>query len=286
MGTDYLEQDVVATRDDQLVVLHDIHLDRVTDVANRFPQRVRDDGRFYVRDLTLAEIKTLKVHERTDEGGQPVYAGRHKDDGSVHRVNTFAEELSFIQKMNDSVGRIVGIYPEIKKPAWHQQEGVDITALFLQTLQDFDYTNYSDPVYVQCFDANELIRIRNNLQCDLKLVQLIGDNEWREATTDYDALRTERGLQEIAEVVDAIGPWVNYLCETDSRGRIVASGLVSMAHDVGLAVHPYTFRSDELPPGFDSFTELLRFAIDKLNVDGLFTDFPDKVIAACQNNLF
>ena len=69
MGADYLEQDVVATRDDELVVLHDIHLDRVTDVAERFPDRSRDDGRFYVRDFELAELRQVNVYERMKPDG-------------------------------------------------------------------------------------------------------------------------------------------------------------------------------------------------------------------------
>ena len=76
MGADFLEQDVVATRDDQLVVLHDIHLDRVTDVAAVYPDRARRDGRYYVRDFDLEEIRTLRVTERLDDEGRPVYPGR------------------------------------------------------------------------------------------------------------------------------------------------------------------------------------------------------------------
>ena len=78
--------------------------------------------------------------------------------------------------------------------------------------------------------------------------------------------------------VDGIGPWVNRLYRVRHRdGRIQESGLVSRAHAAGLAVHPYTFRQDDLPPGFESFRELLKFVIDELSVDGLFTDFPDLV---------
>jgi len=76
MGADFLEQDVVATRDDQLVVLHDIYLDRVTNVAERFPGRAREDGRYYARDFDLGEMRTLKVTERLDAGGLPVYPHR------------------------------------------------------------------------------------------------------------------------------------------------------------------------------------------------------------------
>ena len=275
MGADYLEQDVVATRDDELVVLHDIHLDRVTDVATLFAGRARSDGRYYVRDFTLNEIRQLSVHERVNADGSPVYPGRYKAREEIFRVHTFAEELAFIKDLQADEGRPVGIYPEIKRPAWHRDEGVDITPLFLGVLQEFDYESHSDPVYVQCFDDQELIRVRDTHNCELKLIQLIGENEWGESNTDYDQLRSNDGLKRLAERVDGIGPWINCLYHQHSDGRIEDSGLVARAHGEGLAVHPYTFRSDDLPPGFESFAELMRFTVDELSIDGLFTDFPD-----------
>ena len=279
MGADYLEQDVVATSDDELVVMHDIHLDRVTNVTTLFAGRERSDGRYYVRDFTLVEIKQLSVNERLKADGSPVYPGRSIPSDEVLRVQTFAEELDFIARLQSGDGRSVGIYPEIKRPAWHRQEGVEITPLFLDVLRIFGYDSHSDPVYVQCFDATELVHIREDHKCDLKLIQLIADNAWGEADTDYDSMRSRDGLSRLAETVDGVGPWINQLYDLGTDDLPLDSGLVSDAHDMGLAVHPFTFRGDDLPPGFQTFAELISYTVDELCIDGLFTDFPDLVLA-------
>ena len=177
MGADYLEQDIVATRDDRLVVLHDIHLDRVTDVANRFPDRARSDGRYYVRDFDLAEIETLKVHERTDKHGKPVFPGRFPSAGEEFRVHSLEKELELVAELSRKGAWPVGIYPEIKDPAWHREEGVDITLLVLETLARFGYEDHAAHAYLQCFDEREVRRIRHQLECKLKLVQLIGEDD-------------------------------------------------------------------------------------------------------------
>jgi len=128
MGADYIEQDVVLTRDDRAVVLHDIHMDTVTDVAKAFPDRKREDGRYYAIDFTLDEIKKLHVTERMDlETGKPVFPGRFPAGKSGFRVPTLEEEIELIQGLNKSTGKDVGIYPEIKSPAWHRSEGKDIS---------------------------------------------------------------------------------------------------------------------------------------------------------------
>ena len=278
MGADFLEQDVVATRDDQLVVLHDIYLDRVTDVAERFPGRAREDGRYYVRDFDLGEIRTLKVTERLDAGGLPVYPHRFPPGSGRFGVHTLAEELTFVSGLNRATGGTTGVYPEIKRPAWHREQGIDLAAAMLGVLAAHGYEGPDDRIFVQCFDADELLRLRGELGCRMRLVQLIGDNSWGEAATDYDLLCTEHGLAELARTVDAIGPWVNKLYVPGTGGDPPRStGLAERAHSAGLLVHPYTFRLDELAPGFATFEEMVRYFCTNLAVDGVFTDFPDRV---------
>ncbi len=278
MGADFLEQDVVATRDDELIVLHDIHLDRVTDVATRFPGRAREDGRYYARDFELAEIRTLEVTERLDERGNPVYPGRFPPHSSRFALHTLAEELALVNGLNRATGGSTGVYPEIKRPAWHRKQGIDLAAAMLKVLAAHGYERRDDPVYVQCFDADEILRLRDELGCRMRLVQLIGDNSWGEAATDYDSLCSEPGLAELARTADAIGPWVNKLYTPGARGDAPASsGLAERAHAAGLLVHPFTFRADDLAPGFAGFEAMLRYFCIDLGVDGLFTDFPDRV---------
>jgi len=277
MGADFLEQDVVATHDDQLVVIHDIYLERVTDVATRFPDRCRRDRRYYVRDFDLEELKALKVWERVNANGSAVYPGRFPPHSGHFHIHTLAEELALIRSLNEATGGTTGIYPEIKRPAWHREEGVDIAPLFLEVLDDFAYSDRDDNIYVQCFDADELERLRHELGCKMKLIQLIGENIWREAKTDYKALKTPAGLRQLAKTVDGIGPWTRQLYKLE-HGTPVSAGLAAAAQILGLAVHPYTFRADELPRGFATFEELVRFFVSDLAVDGLFTDFPDQAL--------
>lgn len=285
MGADYLEQDIVASRDDQLVVLHDIHVETVTDVAVRYPGRARDDGHFYARDFDLAELKSLNVHERRGQDGQrAVFPGRFPTTSGHFTIATLAEEIEMIQGLNRASGREVGIYPEIKSPAWHRDEGVDVSQLLLDTLREYGYSSREHCVFVQCFDAAEVTRLRHELDCQLKLVQLIAENSWGESDTDYDVLKSSQGLQRLARVADAIGPWLGQLyTAAEIDGQPVSSGLVSKAHAAGLAVHAYTFRADALLPGFETFAGMVEWFVESLSIDGLFTDFPDLVRQALVN---
>ena len=279
MGADYLEQDVVATADDELVVLHDIFLDRVTDVATAFEGRQRDDGRYYVRDFRLDELKQLRVWERFDADGKPVYPQRYPARTGEFRINTLAEELQFVAELNAGSQHVAGVYPEIKRPAWHRAHGVDIGSIMRDVLMQHGYKGRDDLIFVQCFDAAENWRLRKELDYPWRLIQLIADNAWNESATDYVALLTREGMAEIAGIVDGIGPWLPQLYtfrdESPESGDVIAD-----AHELGLEVHPYTYRRDDLPPGFDDFDELVRFSVEDLGVDGLFTDFPDLVAKA------
>ncbi len=277
MGADYLEQDIVATADGDLVVLHDIYLDTVTDVATVFPGRQREDGRYYVIDFTLAELRKLTLHERVDlQTGQTAYSRRFPAEGPAFRIATFAEEIKLVQGMNRSTGREVGLYVEIKRPAWHRQQGHDICRMVLGKLTAAGYTSAEDRVIVESFDADEVRRMRRELKTQLKLGQLIGMNQWQEAPCDFAAMQTRTGLEEIATYASAIGPWAPLLVtDYDTAQPPVASTLAQDAHACGLQVHPFTFRADDLPPWAATFEELLVFYFKQVRVDGLFTDFPD-----------
>ncbi|MEQ8205233.1 MAG: glycerophosphodiester phosphodiesterase [Woeseia sp.] len=283
MGADYLEQDVVVSRDDELIVLHDIHVDRVSNVAELFPDRARDDGRYYVRDFDLAELRTLSMWERfSDSAGQvAVFPERFPAHSGNFQIATLADELQMITGLNRATGGQVGIYPEVKNPAWHHQEGVDCASLLLRLLERYGYADSADPVFVQCFDAAELRRIREELGCRMKLIQLVADNEWGESTTDYAQLMTAAGLRQVAEYADGIGPWLRQLYTVPLiDGEPLSSGLVERAHAAGLKVHPYTFRADAIEPCFGDFSTMVSWFSGHLQVDGLFTDFPDRARAA------
>jgi glycerophosphoryl diester phosphodiesterase len=286
MGADYLEQDVVLSKDGVPMVLHDIQIDTVTDVAEVFPDRARADGRFYAIDFTLDELRALTAMERADEHGEQVFPDRFPRGASSFQIPTLVEEIELIQGLNLSTGREAGIYPEIKAPAWHRAEGQDISAIVLGVLADYGYADLDDPIFLQCFDWNETQRIRGELGWRGRLVQLLGDNEWHEAPdVDYNALRTREGLAAIAQVAQGIGPSMHHVVSgIDAGGRPLVTDLVANAHAVGLAVHPYTFRADALPDYADSLEEALRIFLVDAGVDGVFTDFPDRAVAFLRGN--
>lgn len=320
-GADYWETDVLATQDGELVVLHDLHLEGLSDVATRFPGRVRSDGHFYVIDFTLAELRTLNLTERIASdvpGGVASYPGRFPPGKSRFQIHTLAEEIELLQGLNKSFQREVGLYLELKAPWFHEDAGFDLCAAALQTLKQYGYTKRSDAMILETFDARALGRIRRALmpqmQMDLRLGQLIGYNAWgttceRDArgqwvTVDSDWMLTREGLEEIATYADGVGVAISLLFDQDSdavapthatteaagdgaghgTGQIPClapkpAAWVGQARELGLVTHAYTLRADALP-AFAAHVDVMHdWLLNVARVDGVFTDFPDLMVA-------
>ena len=288
MGAHYIEQDVVMTKDDHLIVLHDITLDRTTDVDEQYPNRARDDGRYYAIDFTLEEIRGLKASEGFRlENGEKVqgYSNRFPMGSSFFRVATLEEEIQLIQGMNKSTGNDIGIYPEIKQPEFHRNEGKDISTAVVNLLKQYGYASKQDKVFVQTFSFAELEVIKNDILpeagIDINLIQLIGSE------SSYPWMFEDDGMNTLAEFADGIGPEKGLvISRSSSRGNLEISPLVDRAHAAGLQVHPYTYRMDpgQVPSYAEDFEDLLRLHYFEADVDGLFTDFPDRAVRFLQAN--
>ncbi len=267
MHPDYLEQDLVLSKDDVPIVIHDIHLDDITDVDSKFPSRKRKDGHFYVIDFTYKELMELNVFERFDpKTKKVVFPDRFPYGKSHFKLHSFQDEIEMIQGLNKSTGNMIGIYPEIKNPKFHRKEGKDISKIVLQILTEYGYKIKADACILQCFDEPELKRIRTKLNSKLFLVQLVGR---RINDKDLDLFST---------YADGIGPSIRHLViEEDKDGNIVYSDLAKKAHARNLKVHVFTLRADQLGKA-PSFEKLIEIVFYGANVDGAFTDFPDKVI--------
>ena len=266
MNADYIEQDLVLSKDDVPIVIHDIYLGDVTNVAALYPDMSREDGRFYVIDFTFAQLMTLSVNERINhKTKKAVFPNRFPLQESSFKLHSLQQEIEVIQGLNKSTGKKIGIYPEIKNPSFHKEQGKDISKIVLQILIDYGYKEKSDACILQCFDAKELQRIRQELNSNLFLTQLL---EFPEGSEHFERY---------ASYADAIGPSIEQLLLA-GMGKTKGNTLVDKAHKLNLKVHAYTFREDE-HPNFDNFEALLQFGFYDINLDGGFTDFPDTVIS-------
>jgi len=281
LGADFIEQDVVLSKDSHPIVLHDIHLDQVTNVKDKFPNRSRGDGRWYAKDFELLELKQLTVHERTQlDGSGAIFPKRFPYGQGNFQIPTLQEEIDLIKGLNQSTGRNVGIYPEIKKPAWHMQEGVDISKVVLEILNTNDYNSPADNVFLQCFDSKELKRIKNKLNSSLPLIQLIGSNAWNESDDNYDLMLTRQGVKNISSYAVGVGPYLQLLYQTSVANNNIQPTIFSQfVRENNLLIHPYTFRVDAVPLAFKDFAEMVIWFSNVLNVDGIFTDFVDKTVS-------
>ncbi len=277
LGADFIEQDIVLSRDNHPIILHDIYLDQVTNVAEVYEDRKRSDGHWYARDFLLAELKQLRVHERgLEDNSGPIYPNRFPYKKGKFEIPTLQEEIDLIKGLNQSTGKNVGIYPEIKRPAWHRQEGADITQFVLQVLIKNNYRTEADNIYLQCFDSLELKRVKTKFNSALPLIQLIGKNSWRESADDYDKMVLEAGCKEIANYAVGIGPSLDLLYRTSSiNNNVIPTGLANYARKYDLKMHPFTFRKDSFPLVFESYAEMIAWFTTELKIDGFFTDFID-----------
>jgi glycerophosphoryl diester phosphodiesterase len=271
---DFLEQDVVATRDGVLIVCHDLYLERLTNVTEIFPDRRRDDGRYYVIDFDWPEIRALQRRSVPDNlADADANAGRClANDADDARLHTMAEELAFIDRLNAVSTHTAGVYTEIKHPAWHREHGFDLTGAVARALDDAGYRHADGSAYIQCFDAAELRRLKESDACPLPLVQLVGRSVERR-------LLTPAGLSEIASYAAAVAPNHRLLFDATSD-RPAITELARDARAAGLALHPYTFNNDTLPMCADDLAGFLALVIELVQPDAVFCDYPDIAVSA------
>jgi glycerophosphoryl diester phosphodiesterase len=300
MGADYIEPDLVTTKDHVLVARHEPNITDTTDVASHpeFASRkttktidgVTQTG-WFTDDFTLAELKTLRAKERLPDVRQrnTLYDGRYQ-------VPTFQEVIDLVKRLDRELHRDIGIYPETKHPTYFRAEGLPLEELLVQTLNRNGLNRRGAKVFVQSFEISNLKALIRVLR--VPLVQLLdspdikpGDVLAAGGTTTYGDLATAAGLKGVAEYADGVGPFKDYIIPRDASGHSLApTSFVADAHAAGLVVHPYTFRNENqfLPledrRGTDPNAYGNAFAEDQrffaAGVDGIFTDNPDTGVAA------
>jgi len=285
-GADYVEPDVVVTKDGVLVARHENEIGATTDAAVKFPDRKAAkvvDGRrvegWFVEDFTLAEVKTLRARERLP--------GRSRAFDGRFAVPTLEEVLALVERRRRETGRTVGVYPETKHPTYFRDLGLPIEERLLAALEAHGLTRPTDPVFVQSFETGNLRWLR--ARTGVRLVQLLDDHgrpfdlERAGDPRTYADLATPAGLKEIATYADAIGPSKRLVVPADSSGALrPPTRLVEDAHAAGLLVHVWTLRSDsaELAPDYHGDPAAEYRQLVALGVDGIFGDFPDVGVRA------
>lgn len=268
-GADYIEPDVVLTRDGVLICAHDLTLQRTTNVADTFPGRARDDGNWYWIDFDLAEIKTL-ARTDTHTRQQNAQTTNGLNEGSAMKgvggVVTLDEMLSLVAHLNQSLGqrtgRTVGVIPEPKHPAFHRDEGQPIEPALMNALARHHYTARADPAIIQCFDLGSLERFADlgaGGNDGLRLVWLLSD------------VPSQQALARAKRICVGLGPERSLL--VDETGQPSPFHITTSAFRFEL--YPYTFRGD-----FDTVRNDARHFFTTLRVQGLFTDNPDAGVAA------
>lgn len=299
MGADYIEPDLVMTRDGVLVDRHEPEISATTDVADRPELADRRttkqvDGRsvtgWFAEDLTLAELKSLRATERLGDlrRGSSTYDGRYE-------VPTFEEVLVQRAALSRKAGRVVGIIPEIKTPTHLHTEGLDPEAELVRLVRKHGLDHPGAPLWVQSFELSALQALRGVHGLPARTIFLTsasgGPYDLREDGTTYAELTARESMRDLSRWVDGLGPAKDQVVARNADGTLGgATSFVEDAHAVGLKVMPYTFRAENafLPPDhrIGRAPADIGRAVDELlvflaaGVDGLFCDHPDVGLAA------
>jgi glycerophosphoryl diester phosphodiesterase len=268
MGADFIEPDLVSTKDGVLIARHENEIGGTTDVSTKFPDRRRtkhiddvDVTGWFSEDFTLAEIKTLRAKERL--------SFRSHDFDGQFAVPTFDEVIELAQRMSAEMGRTIGVYPETKHPSYFRAIGLPLEERLLDSLDRHGWNRRDSPVFIQSFEDN-LRRMRT--KTGVRMIRLL------EGDAPSDAQ-----LREIATYADGIGPNSRMVIPVDGNRQVKPpTDLVTRAHAAGLLVHIWTLRAEPvfLSPSYhgDFDAEFRQFR--DLGVDGIFTDFPDAAYRA------
>ncbi|BCL63275.1 glycerophosphoryl diester phosphodiesterase [Desulfomarina profundi] len=277
----YIELHVGMTSDNQLVVFRDLTLNRLTDVANLFPERNREDGNFYVIDFTLQEIRQLRLHNvfETDSSALSM------------AIPTLQEELALIRRLEKIMGKkektsaeySMGISLEIKQPWFFHDHDRDISSAILDTLQLYGYTDRKSNLFLQCFDPEELQRIHDRLmparQMDLPLIQMVGNEDIVEARQkilgeyipyNYDWLFTNSGRRILAGYAAALALPGSLLL--DREGNPILQDYTTTLQQYGVRIFAIQLkkRSEPFPAYASDYPSLLLYFLQKTAIDGLY----------------
>jgi glycerophosphoryl diester phosphodiesterase len=288
-GADFIEPDLVPTRDGHLMVRHENEIGGTTNVAKHpeFAGRKTTktiDGQqitgWFTEDFTLDELKTLRARERLPQ----LRPGSARFDG-LEAIPTFQEMVSLAKAESRRLGRPIGVYPEMKHPTYFAGIGLPLEHRLLAALKANDLDSHTAPVFVQCFEVGALKTFRTLSKA--RLIQLVskdgGPADLPGVT--YAQMTTASGMKQIAAYADGVGPeWPMVIPWTADGALGPPSALVADAHAAGLAVHPWTVRAENyfLPPalrrGADPAAhgdvDAVYRALFAAGVDGLFSDFP------------
>ena len=304
-GADVIEIDVCLSKDNQLIVIHgkififtlhrrltiwfrlDLYLDGVTNVNEIYPNSPTDSKDLhYVIDYTLDQIRNLTVHERTVPfNDSQVYPTRFPSTSSTRfQLATLNETLDFILGLNKATGRTRELLIEIKRPEYYQESNRSITSIVLSTLNAYNLTRSTDPIILQTFYIEELFAIRYQLNSTLRLNALMISNDANESSSDYEYYRSEQGIRNLSNVVQALAPHFSFLANIDSDGNIKGpTNFTTLAHKYNLKVYPYTFRRDQSPR--IDFTKFVTYFWQTIGVDGFITDHPDVILEILSTNI-